>query len=166
MEKNNNFYFRLNNAIRKSKAISDALPVLDKLLTAYVFCVYCSVLVFLLIKEEFSAVLYTLVLCGIGFVFVTSLRRAISRERPYFSQGYQPIISKGKNSFSMPSRHVYSVFVIALASFQIGFWFFAINIVCGILIALLRVIGGVHYISDVAVSALCALIFGAYFFIL
>lgn len=165
MKMTDNFYSGLNTAIRKNKALTALVPSLCRALTAYVFLMYFALMIFLFLGGKYIDLLLTIVLCALGFALVTVLRKLIARKRPYVSQNYEPVIKREKDVGSMPSRHAYSVFVIALASFQISPYLFAVNIVCGIILALLRVLGGVHYISDVLVSIFIAAVFGFYFLI-
>ena len=78
----------------------------------------------------------------------------------YDDSFYEPIIKKEKEGNSFPSRHVFSAFVIATtfiyANLELGICLFAIS--C--LIAVLRVIGGVHFPKDVIVGAITGSICG------
>ena len=87
-------------------------------------------------------------------------RKKFDAPRPYTVYNYEPIIKKEKEGNSFPSRHVFSAFVIATtfiyANLELGICLFAIS--C--LIAVLRVIGGVHFPKDVIVGAITGSICG------
>ena len=127
---------------------------------AFVFLVF-----YLIIFDLPFTVFKTMFVCAAGFVAVTLMRIKIDRARPYITEEYEPIIYKTKTGRSMPSRHVFSCFIIAFAYFQLGIpWFIAMLITSAIL-SLLRVLGGVHYISDVIVSCALAALLGTLSFI-
>ena len=84
-----------------------------------------------------------------AFVVGTALRAAIDRPRPYVTLGYTPLFPKKDTGCSMPSRHCFSAAAIAVAAWGCSV---PLGIVLGVLavvIALSRVLTGVHYISDV-----------------
>lgn len=95
------------------------------------------------------------------FVLVTLLRRAINRPRPYDALSFEPVgdAKRGKG-LSMPSRHTASAAAIAFA-FAYAFAHPAVTALCAVLcmlVALSRVLKGVHYPSDVAVALLFSLV--------
>lgn len=94
-------------------------------------------------------------------VLVSLLRRLINRPRPYESGGFPPLLPKHSSGCSFPSRHAFSVFIIAATAWEV--WPPAgvgLGIV-GVGLCAVRVIGGVHYPSDVAVGAAIGLAAGA-----
>ena len=60
----------------------------------------------------------------------------------------------------MPSRHIFSMFMIAMG--WLVFWppMGWTLLVVGVLLAVIRVLGGVHFPRDVLVGALCGIIAG------
>ena len=61
----------------------------------------------------------------------------------------------------MPSRHVFSAFIIGMAFLCIGEIPLGIIVfVCGLIIAIVRVISGVHFPKDVIVGALVGILCG------
>ena len=99
---------------------------------------------------------------AISFILVSIVRRFINSERPYTMYDFKPIIEKNKKGESMPSRHVFSAFIIGMAFFYIGEIPLGIIVfVCGLIIAIVRVISGVHFPKDVIVGALVGILCGA-----
>ena len=95
------------------------------------------------------------------FVAVTAISFIINSERPYTMYDFKPIIEKNKKGESMPSRHVFSAFIIGMAFFYIGEIPLGIIVfVCGLIIAIVRVISGVHFPKDVIVGALVGILCG------
>ena len=75
-----------------------------------------------------------------------------------------PVIPKNTKGHSWPSRHVFSATIIALTFFPVNMPLAIVLLVCAAGIAVIRVISGVHSISDVVAAAACALLFSGYFF--
>lgn len=92
-----------------------------------------------------------LVTCAV-FVSGTALRAAINRPRPYETLGAPPLFPKDTVGKSMPSRHSFSAAVIATAAWAVWPPLGAAGAVFALLIALTRVLSGVHYPSDVLVG--------------
>ncbi len=97
---------------------------------------------------------------GIPFVALSVFRRVYNRPRPYEKLGITPLIPKEKKGHSFPSRHVFSAFIIAMC------WLNFVPTVGTVFLALaaalagIRVVGGVHYVSDVAVGGLFGIVCG------
>ena len=96
------------------------------------------------------------------FVLGTLLRAAINRPRPYEALNFTPLFPKDTKGQSMPSRHCFSAAAIAGTAWYVLPPLGAVLAVLGVLIAISRVVTGVHYISDV----LAGLAFGGVFAVL
>lgn len=84
-----------------------------------------------------------------AFVVGTALRAAIDRPRPYVALGYTPLFPKADTGCSMPSRHCFSAAAIAVTAWGCSAPLGAVLGGLAVVIALSRVLTGVHYISDV-----------------
>lgn len=80
-----------------------------------------------------------------GFVAVTILRKLIAAKRPYEIYGFTPLLQKDTRANSFPSRHVFSNMIIAAAALYVNLPLGIFTAVCGLLLAVLRVITGVHF---------------------
>lgn len=139
----------------KNNPVSKKILLLsNKICTYIVFALYPSLLFYLLFKgraELSSAIIVPLD----GFVVLSIFRCLVNRPRPYEKFGVSSVIPKDKKGRSFPSRHVFSAFIIAFTYLSmshittiflyIGF----ILLILAILIAVIRVLSGVHFISDV-----------------
>ena len=112
--------------------------------------------------DQALAALATLVLVpGAAFVLLSAVRARIDAPRPYERDDITPLVSRDGMGQSFPSRHAFSAFAIASC------WWVACPAVSAVLLglaclmALVRVLGGVHYPRDVAVGGLCGLAVGA-----
>lgn len=95
-----------------------------------------------------------------AFIFVTILRAALNRPRPYEVFGTAPLLEKDTERHSFPSRHVASAFVIAVSGLLYDGRICILLSIFGALIAFIRVAGGVHFIKDVAAGAAIGAAFG------
>ena len=103
-----------------------------------------------------------LVVPASAFVVGTLVRKLIDRPRPYTALGFTPLFPKDKTGQSMPGRHCFSAAAIAGTAWYVLPPLGAVLAVLGVLIAISRVVTGVHYISDV----LAGLAFGSVFAVL
>ena len=101
---------------------------------------------------------------AISFVILSGFRKWFNRPRPYEDFGIPPLLKKESKGASFPSRHVFSAFMIAATLGTLTPWCYLLY-VPAILLALIRVIGGVHYPLDVIVGARFAVICSLFFLI-
>lgn len=158
-------YLRLAEPFQKHPALLRTLRGTDKVLTALVYLAYPALLCVLLFTRD--ARLWRCVLVpGVSFVAVSVLRRVINAKRPYEALKFQPLLQKDKRGESFPSRHVFSVFVIAFAFFYTCVPIGIVLTALGVLLGAVRVIGGVHYPRDVLCGAVIGILCGAIGFFL
>jgi membrane-associated phospholipid phosphatase len=91
------------------------------------------------------------------FVLGTLLRAAINRPRPYEALNFTPLFPKDTKGQSMPSRHCFSAAAIVAAAFTVWVPLGVTACLLAAVVAVTRVLTGVHYPSDV----LAGLAFGA-----
>lgn len=141
----------------------NARPAAKKLLRAVslgsvaaVYLLYAGLVVLMMLRGN-SLLWPLLVVPAVVFVLGTALRRAINRPRPYETLGFAPLFPKDTKGQSLPSRHCFSAACIAVAAIPVSPAAAAVLAGLAVVIALTRVLCGVHYISDVLVG----LVFGA-----
>ena len=151
-------YRAVINWFQAHPAAKNALRLVSRGSVALVYLGYLGLLAWLA-WHRMGQFWPALVVPAAAFVVGTLVRRIIDRPRPYTALGFTPLFPKDKPGQSMPSRHCFSAAAIAGAA-----WF-AIRplglalAVLAVVIAVCRVVTGVHYISDV----LAGLAFGAVF---
>ena len=84
---------------------------------------------------------------------------AINRPRPYTKYGFVPLFPKDKTGQSMPSRHCFSAAAIAAAVWYVLPPLGAVLAVLAVIIAVSRVVTGVHFVSDVLAGLAFGLVF-------
>ncbi|SHE51486.1 PAP2 superfamily protein [Atopostipes suicloacalis DSM 15692] len=132
---------------------------LNRLITTSVYITYPIVLFYLVYLRDvrFWRVLLA---PGISFVFVSIFRHYVNAPRPYEVADIEPIIEKETTGNSFPSRHVFSIFVIATTLYFISKPLGILLMIAGVLLAILRVVGGVHFPRDVIAGAIIGIVSG------
>lgn len=102
-----------------------------------------------------------LIITGAPFVILSVVRRLINAPRPYEIFEFYEKKPRCKAGRSFPSRHVFSVFVIAAVILPSSLFLGITLLLLGTALALFRVLLGIHFIRDVAAGALIGIISGA-----
>ena len=97
-----------------------------------------------------------------SFVLVSVIRKCIDAKRPYEKYDIKPLFIKETKGESMPSRHVFSITIIAMSWLYVSI---PVGIVLLVLVAVMaasRVLAGVHFVRDViagfVVGILCGIV--------
>ncbi len=152
-------YKKITAPFLKNKNRIVALRLVNLIFTGIVYAAYPALMLYLLITKSVHFQ-RCLIVPGAMFLFVSGLRKVIDRPRPYEKLNIKPLIEKDKNGQSMPSRHIFSVFVIAMTFLYINPYLSLPFFFIGAVLALARVAGGVHYPSDVLVGAAIGILSG------
>ena len=150
-------YRRISAPFRGKRAAW--IPRIDRVLTAVVYVSYLAAIAFV---WRISGMIpwRALWVPASSLVLVALTRRLIDRPRPYERLEIDPRIKKATKGRAMPSRHAFSVWVIAVTVWglipPLGMLLSAV----GVLLCITRVIGGVHDEWDVAVGALVGIAAG------
>ena len=122
-------------------------------------CVLLSVLSYALIiwkhfSESAEEGILLLVFSAVPFVLVSVWRRFLNAPRPYELYDFYAVLPKNKKGRSFPSRHVFSIFLIATLAVTVSPYLFAALIILGVALSVSRVLLGVHFIRDVVAGAI------------
>lgn len=152
-------YIRLMRRIKAKTHWVKVICTCNDICTKVVYVSFCLFILWLVLNRD-ERVIRVLCTTAISFLLVSIFRKLFDRQRPYEKFGELPVIPKDKRGNSFPSRHVFSAFVIAMAFLYVqpvlGIIFFLVSFA----IAVFRVIGGVHYPSDVIVGAVAGILCG------
>jgi membrane-associated phospholipid phosphatase len=160
-EKKQACYKKRMDFLAQHPPMTKSLHIVNKILTFTVFLLYPLLLTWLLLKHK-EYLLRAILVPFVSFVLVTVVRRLINRARPYEAYGIPSAVYKSTSGKSFPSRHVFSIFVIAVTFLYlgpdptIGLALFAAGLILGII----RILIGVHYVSDVVVGAFVGILAG------
>lgn len=98
---------------------------------------------------------------AVGFAAVSFFRRRFNAPRPYECCSIAPLIARAGAGKSFPSRHAFSAFAIAASWFAGSAPVAVVLLVAAVVLAVCRVLGGVHFPRDVVVGALIGSATGA-----
>ena len=98
-----------------------------------------------------------------GFVLFSLFRHWVNVPRPYEKWEIQPLLEKNSSGHSFPSRHVFSATIISMCVCQLSLSLGMCSMLLSLLLALVRVLGGVHYPKDVLVAWGLGLVWGGLF---
>ncbi len=129
-----------------------------KILTCITMACYVVAILIKFLTNKWDALGLIIMIPAVSFVLVSLFRNIRDKQRPYEIYDFKPLITKDTKGKSFPSRHVFSIFVIAGTLF----WFYpvvgCIMGIMGVILAVIRVISGVHFPKDVIVGALTGLL--------
>lgn len=138
----------------------------NKFVTAIVYIAY-PVLLYELIKNGSEMTYKVLLVPAVSLFLVSVFRYLYNEERPYIVYEIDPIMQKKEPGKSMPSRHVFSAFIIAMAFLYVQPILSIPVFICAIVMGIGRILAGIHYPKDVIVGAILGIGMGALgFFIL
>ena len=135
------------------------IKFVNKLLTLITYFAYPAMAAYLFVKGD-ERFLKVVAVPAAGFIMLTVFRKAINRSRPYEKFDIDPIIKKDTKGQSMPSRHIYSITVIAMTFLYVMPALGIVFLVFALILAGVRVIGGVHYPTDVLAGFLLGVLSG------
>ncbi len=87
-----------------------------------------------------------------SFVLVSVIRKCIDARRPYEKYDIKPLFNKATKGESMPSRHVFSITIIAMCWLYVSVPVGSVLLVLVAVMAASRVLAGVHFVRDAAVG--------------
>ena len=154
------FYDRLAAPFEASERKKNCLLRVNHILTDVVYLIYPALLLYLVVCRD-SRFWRVLLVPAVTFVLVSLFRKKFNAPRPYEKWQVKPLIPKDTKGNSFPSRHVFSIFVIGTTIAWQCMWAAVIVWALGIVLAVTRVAGGVHFPKDVIAGMCIGIILGA-----
>lgn len=152
-------YIKITTPLREDEEKAKRVTGANQVLTGLIYCVY-PLYVVVLFLEKNPLLLRSVLVPAVSFGLLTVVRRMINAPRPYEKFDMTPIIEKDTKGKSFPSRHVFSVFIIAFTIFVSHTGAGIMIALIGVAIAVIRVIGGVHEPRDVIAGAMAGIVAG------
>lgn len=158
-------YIKMTQPFRDNPELAKGIHIANKICTGVMYLAYPLLLVYLLFYARLSSYFSfkrALLVPAISFILLTIVRAWINRPRPYEKFELSPVIKKDTKGNSFPSRHVFSATIIAMTFLLMSPWSWLglLFLVLSITLAVVRVVSGVHYISDV-VAGFCVAVLAA-----
>lgn len=160
------WYQNISSRLTSHPPLLFLLRSFNRLMTVTMPLVYLALLVTTYLQLGLSQqVGIYLFIPASGFVILSLFRKKINHQRPYETWDIRPLLDKDSSGQSMPSRHVFSATIISMAYFHAWTLIGMILLICSGVLALVRVLCGVHYPKDVLVGYVCGLLWGFLFFL-
>lgn len=156
---NKKTYEKISNPIKNHPYGVRILNITNKLTTTFVYLTYPFFLLKLAIERDLRF-WKILIIPMISFILVSIFRSYKNAPRPYEVLDIEQIISKDTKGNSFPSRHVFSIFVIGMTLFYVSNPVGIILMITGLVVSVVRVVGGVHFPKDVAAGAVIGILSG------
>lgn len=153
------FYDKLASPFEEDEKKRRRLLKVNDVITKACYIVYPVLLVFLVLTRDVRVVRVLLVPL-VTFAAVTLFRKVCNSKRPYEVWGISPLIPKDTKGKSFPSRHVFSIYIIAMAAGYVCRPAAVVLMLAGIFLAAARVIGRVHFVKDVVAGAALGIVLG------
>ena len=143
--------------VKRRPILKKTILILNQLITTITYIMYPLMIIELYLDD--NPIIYVFVILPlVMFLLVSIFRNFYDAKRPYEIYEYEPIIDKKSLGRSFPSRHVFSIFVIAMSFFNINEYMGVLFLIMGMVLAVCRVLGGVHFPKDVIVGALLGIV--------
>lgn len=152
-------YIKITEPLRKNPVRAKQVKNLNHILTGFVFCMYPLYLLKLL-TERNAWFIRALLVPAVSFACLSIVRKIINVPRPYEKFDIPPVLEKDTTGKSFPSRHVFSVFIIAMTVFYEHPGAGILLGIIGLLLGIVRVAVGVHEPKDIVAGAIAGIVCG------
>lgn len=156
------FYLKVTKSLSEKTTLAKAIVDMSRAITLFIYAFYPCFLaaVFILCRESF---LKTLLVPFVSFMVLSVARYFINAPRPYEKiEGLEPLYEKKTAGKSFPSRHTFSGFVIGTVALFFNTSFGGFLLLLSLILAVFRVLCGVHFVRDVIVGALFGIVSGVF----
>ena len=109
-------------------------------------------------------VLAYLLVPATGFIVLSVIRKRMNWPRPYELGTFPPLLNREGKGRSMPSRHVFSAAIISTVAWGVHPLLSVLGLSLALLLSGVRVLAGVHFVRDVVVGFLSAILWGFFWF--
>lgn len=152
-------YIKMTQPFRDHPEMARGIHIANKLCTLIMYAAYPLLLLYLFWQKDVM-LLRAFLVPAVSFIVLSVGRYFINRPRPYEVFGITPVIKKDTKGKSFPSRHVFSATMIAMTFLLASPWMWlGIAFLCiSLVLAVVRVVSGVHYISDVIAGIVVAVL--------
>jgi phosphatidylglycerophosphatase B len=152
-------YRRITDPLRSRPRLTKGIQTVNRVLTALGYVMYPLLLVVLAVSGS-ALLLREILVPGISFVAVSVFRAIYNEQRPYERFGIPPVIPKDTKGKSFPSRHTFSLFMIAMCWLAYCVPVGVVLLAASVCLGTVRILSGVHYPHDVVAGALIAVACG------
>ena len=151
---------KLLRAVYASEKKKKCLSVTGKICVYTNIVFFALVLALLVLGPNPRSSLIAAASAALGYAVVTVSRKLFNYPRPYEVYDFYIVKPREKQGESFPSRHCYSAFVITTLSWLVSPVVSAALLLLAVLIAVTRVLLGIHFVRDVLCGGAMGVIFG------
>ena len=161
MKKEYLFYERVRPFFVTHPYYLSLLKWVNRLVTLLMPLLYVYVLwsVYLENSKSWEVLAYLLVPAS-GFILLSVIRKQINWPRPYEIGMLPPLLDREGKGSSMPSRHVFSAAIISIVAWGVNPILSIFGLSLALLLAGVRVLAGLHFVRDVVVGFVVAILWG------
>lgn len=152
-------YRRITEPLRSHPKLARGVKEANRALTVLGYVAYPLLLAVLACTGS-PLLLREILVPSISFVAVSAFRAWYNEPRPYERFDIPPVIAKDTKGRSFPSRHTFSLFMIAMCWLAYCMPVGVVLLVASACLGTVRVLSGVHYPHDVVVGAVIAIACG------
>ena len=147
-------YVNITQPFRDNPKMARGIHMANKICTLSMYLAYPLLILYMLWMRD-AYVARVIMVPLDSFIILSVFRYFVNRPRPYEKFELPPVIAKDTKGKSFPSRHVFSAMVIAMTFLLASPWSWlgVLFVVVAVLLAIVRVLSGVHFISDVVAGA-------------
>ena len=150
-------YIKVMDFVRSYKYGIRAIYIAGRAITYLTAVIYLLTIALLVYKEDMRFI-RVIAVPAASFTALSVFRTKYNAIRPYEKYNFKPLIPKDTHGKSFPSRHVFSIFICAGAASYIYPLPGTVIYIMGIMLAVIRVISGVHFPKDVIAGALAGIL--------
>jgi membrane-associated phospholipid phosphatase len=155
-----NRYESLLYRLYKNNTYYEMMKIASYAIVAFTVYVYFSTIVTTLWMSGIIELAKLVLITAVPFLGVSVVRRIIGAPRPYELLEFYERAPKKKSGCSFPSRHVFSVFIIGTVLLAQNLPIGILLLSLGVLLAVFRVLLGIHFIRDVVAGAIAGALSG------
>ena len=152
-------YVKVSSFVRKYKRGPQTVALVNKVLSLFVVLVFVAMMIYGAIYDR-NWTIRAILVTSISFLLVTIIRKVLNTDRPYVVYDFEQIVDKKKQGESMPSRHVFSAFIISIVALNLYIPLGIIMIVISIMIGIGRLVSCVHFPKDIVVGMIIGIVAG------
>ena len=152
-------YIKITEPLRSNQERAKRVTSLNHMLTALVFCVY-PLYLFMLFTDKNPWLWRAILVPAVSFVGLSVVRKSSMRPDRMKNLTCRRYWKKTQKENHFQSRHVFSVFIIAMTIFYEHPGAGVLLGIIGLLLGIVRVLVGVHEPKDIIVGALAGIVCG------
>lgn len=155
-------YLAIFNKIKSVNHGVELVCFTGKIMTYMAAFIYLLSVVCTFIRGEIKETAGIIIVPAVSFLLLSCFRMKFNAKRPYEIYEFEPLIKKDTEGKSFPSRHVFSIFVIGSTLWCVYPYIGTVIMAAGVVLAVIRVIVGVHFPKDVIAGAVIGYLCGLF----